>query len=308
LSAIVWGVIAASLHARIVFRMADTSGIAAPGLWNIAMINAGLVGFLIIFILGVTTRAVVGFLALKPTNRWISGIALVLLNVGTGSYVLARYRGESDESAAIGLLLQAAGFVAFVIALRVFEPPSKENTYIEGTYAQYTWFIRGAFVLLLVAAVLITLDAIGMLADDRILSAPLSAPTTHVLTLGFVTMMIMGVGLRMLTLFEGTEALVDGCGICCAEPECAASGGVRVRLTCGCGPIAGAFRRAWPARSCSIRDCAHAFVLGQTAGQLCASCCCGRDATVCAGAGFSFEARYTHWNHTQRCAFEHWGG
>lgn len=205
-SAIVWGVVAAVLHARIVFRMADTDAIAAPGLWNIAMIDAGLVGFLIIFIMGVATRAIVGFLALKPTLRWLTWIALALLNVGTAWYVIARYRAESDETAAIGLLLQAAGFVAFVIALRIFEPPARKNTYIEGTYTRYEWFIRGAFAWLLVAAGLIVLDAIGMLSDDRILSAPMSAPITHAFTLGFVTMIIFGVGIRMLTLFEGTEA------------------------------------------------------------------------------------------------------
>jgi len=217
--------------------MADTSGIAAPGLWNIAMINAGLVGFLIIFILGVTTRAVVGFLALKPTSRWISGIALVLLNVGTGWYVLARYRGESDETTAIGLLLQAVGFVAFAIAIRVFERPTKKNTYIEGTYGRYEWFIRAAFVWLLVAAALIVLDAIGMLSDDRILKAPLSAPITHVFTLGFVTMIIMGVGLRMLTLFEGTEApmhwLMDVAFV-------ALNVSVLLRVVFGFGSLAGA--------------------------------------------------------------------
>lgn len=205
-SAIIWGVVAAALHARIVFRMADTDAIAAPGLWNIAMIDAGLVGFLIIFILGVSTRAIVGFLALKPTMRWLSWVALTLLNLGTAWYVVARYRGESDETAAIGLLIQAAGFAAFVIALRILERPARKNTYIEGTYGRYEWFIRAAFGWLLVATILIVLDAVGMLADDRVLEAPLSAPITHAFTLGFVTMVLFGVGIRMLTLFEGTEA------------------------------------------------------------------------------------------------------
>lgn len=208
MSAIVWGVIAAALHARIVFRMADMDAIAAPGLWNVAMVDAGLIGFLIIFILGVSTRAIVGFLSLKPTRRWLSWIALVLLNIGTGWYVLARYNSASDETAAIELLVQAAGFVAFIVALRIFESSAQKTTYIEGTYSRYEWFVRAAFGWLLVAAVLMTLDAIGMLADDRILGNPLSAPITHALTLGFVTMVIFGVGIRMLTLFEGSEALM----------------------------------------------------------------------------------------------------
>ncbi|MDP6821990.1 MAG: NnrS family protein [Dehalococcoidia bacterium] len=237
LSAIIWGVIAAALHARIVFRMADTDAIAAPGPWNIAMIDAGLVGFLIIFMLGVTTRAVVGFLALKPTRRWLTWIALVLLNLGTAWHVVARYSEESDETAAVGLLMQAAGFVVFIVALRVFEPPARKNTYIEGTYVRYEWIIRAAFGWLLVAAGLIVLDAIGMLNDDAILSAPLSAPITHVFTLGFVTMIIFGVGLRMLTLFEGTEApmhwLMDVAFV-------ALNAGVALRLVFGFGSLPGA--------------------------------------------------------------------
>ncbi len=205
-SAVVWAVIAAALHARIVFRMADTDAVAAPGLWNIAMIDAGLIGFLVLFMLGISTRAIVGFLALKPTRRWLTWIALALLNMGTGWHVVARHNAASDETAAIGLLLQATGFVVFVVALRVLEPPARKSTYIEATYTRYEWFIRAAFVWLLAAAVLIALDGIGMIVDDRILGTPLSAPIIHVLTLGFVTMIIFGVGLRMLTLFEGTEA------------------------------------------------------------------------------------------------------
>ncbi|MDA1256445.1 MAG: NnrS family protein [Chloroflexi bacterium] len=236
-SAVVWAVIAAALHARIVFRMADTDAVAAPGLWNFALVNAGLVGFLVLFILGISTRAIVGFLSLKPTYRWLSMMALALLNVGTGWYVLARYREVSDEWTAPGLLLQAAGFVVFVIALRVFESPARKSDYFEGTYTRYAWFIRSAFGWLLVAAALIALDAIGMLAADPILGAPLAAPITHVLTLGFVTMVIFGVGIRMLTLFEGSEApmhwLLDAAFV-------ALNAGVLLRVAFGFGSFSGA--------------------------------------------------------------------
>jgi hypothetical protein len=133
--------------------------------------------------------------------------------------------------------MQAAGFVVFIVALRVFEPPARKNTYIEGTYVRYEWIIRAAFGWLLVAAGLIVLDAIGMLNDDAILSAPLSAPITHVFTLGFVTMIIFGVGLRMLTLFEGTEApmhwLMDVAFV-------ALNAGVALRLVFGFGSLPGA--------------------------------------------------------------------
>ena len=236
-SAIAWAVIAAALHARIVFRMADTDAAAAPGLWNTAMIDAGLVGFLVIFIFGVTSRAIVGFLGLKPTRRWLSWLALALVNVGTGWYVLARYRGVSDDWTAPGLLLQAAGLVAFVVAVRVFEPTARRSGYLEGTYTRYEWFIRAAFGWLLVAAGLSALDAIGMIAGNPILGAQLAAPIVHVFTLGFVTMVIFGVGIRMLTLFEGSEApmhwLLDVAFV-------ALNAGVGLRLLFGFGSLAGA--------------------------------------------------------------------
>ncbi|MCH7592915.1 MAG: NnrS family protein [Chloroflexi bacterium] len=236
-SAIVWAVIAAALHARIVFRMADTDAAAAPGLWNFAMIDAGLIGFVVIFILGVSTRAIVGFLRLKPMHRWLSWIALALLNVGTGWYVLARYQEASDNWTAPGLILQAAGLIAFVVALRLFEPAMRKSGYIEGTYTRYEWFIRAAFGWLLVAAGLSVLDAIGMLTGNPILSAQLAAPIIHVFTLGFVTMIIIGVGIRMLTLFEGTEApmhwLMDVAFV-------ALNVGVALRLLFGFGSLPGA--------------------------------------------------------------------
>ena len=200
-----WAIVAGAIHLRIVFDMAAADGALANGLWNAALIQALAVGFLGNLIFAVSTRAVRGFLGLAPMRRVAEVVAFAAINGGTAWFVFARLTEASDGAAAIGMLIQAAGLALFVFALRIFEPRAERRPYFEGTYVRYEWFVRAAYLWLLGSALLEALAAVSTLTGDRILAPPLGAPTIHVLTLGFVTMIIFGMTSRMVALFEGSE-------------------------------------------------------------------------------------------------------
>lgn len=70
-------------------------------------------------------------------------------------------------------------------------------------YLRFHWFIRCAYGWLIVDAIVIGLESIGTLTGNRLLPNEYASPVIHIFTVGFVTSMIIGVGSRMLPLFEG---------------------------------------------------------------------------------------------------------
>jgi hypothetical protein len=73
-----------------------------------------------------------------------------------------------------------------------------------GAYHRYALFVRSSYGWLGVFAVFTFLHGIEGATGASVLPAPAFGPTTHVLTLGFITGMIIGIGSRMLPLFEGS--------------------------------------------------------------------------------------------------------
>jgi uncharacterized protein involved in response to NO len=105
---------------------------------------------------------------------------------------------------ASGALLELVGFASLVVSIGLYGRRITPRNYNLGTYVRYEWFVRSAYGWLLVAGILQVLQAAGGVWESQILPADLAKPTIHVLALGFITMMIMGMGSRMLPLFEGS--------------------------------------------------------------------------------------------------------
>jgi hypothetical protein len=102
------------------------------------------------------------------------------------------------RSASVLLLLGAA---LATYALRMLEPgvqPAKLN----GVHSSFPVFIRAAYVWLLVAA---SLCIWAFFSGDP--SGGIGGASRHALTVGFVSMMIFGVGQRVLPAFSGMKLL-----------------------------------------------------------------------------------------------------
>lgn len=149
-------------------------------------------GFLVPFVWGFSAKWMTVFLGLKPLRtKWLPA-ALVANLIGLGLTVAG--------AGWIGSWLLAAGAAMAVAALRMFEPSDKEAK-IRGVHSSFPFFVRMAYVWLIVAAVL------GIAATQLDTSGGIWGASRHALTVGFLSVMILSVGQRILPAFLGMRAL-----------------------------------------------------------------------------------------------------
>jgi uncharacterized protein involved in response to NO len=149
-------------------------------------------GFLVPFVWGFSAKWMTVFLGLKPLlTRWLLA-ALVVNLIGLGLTVAATGPVGS------GLLVVAAAMA--VRALRMFEPSEKEAK-IRGVHSSFPFFVRMAYGWLMVAAVL------GVAATRWDTSGGIWGASRHALTVGFIAVMVMCVGQRILPAFAGMRLL-----------------------------------------------------------------------------------------------------
>jgi len=149
-------------------------------------------GFLVPFVGGFSAKWMSIFLGLKPLRPWLllaavainlSGLALTLTGAGW-----------------IGSWLFVAGSAAAIMSLRMFEPAVREAK-IRGIHSSFPYFIRMAYVWLLIAA------GLGVAAGRWDNSGGIWGASRHALTVGFISLMILSVGQRILPAFAGMRLL-----------------------------------------------------------------------------------------------------
>ena len=241
---LIWAVAAAGLHLNIVARMGLDNSLVAPLFLDGAFVHAATLGFIGNFIFGVSLRAVTAFLGLPPARRGLGWLAFGCINGGIGLTVGGWLADLEPWLLAAGALLELIGFASLVASIGLFGRRNTPPEYNLGTYVRYGWFIRSAYGWLLVAGILQALQATGGVLDTEVLTTGLAKPTVHVLALGFITMMIMGMGSRMIPLFEGSilpgHRLMDLAFVCM-------NAGVILRLAFGLLPLGA----EWPGLAAS---------------------------------------------------------
>jgi uncharacterized protein involved in response to NO len=205
LSGIFWAVAAGALHLAITIRMAIGSAPLAYGTWNQALIYAMLFGFIGSFIFAVSARAVRGFLLLKPMYERVNFVSFWLLQAGLATQVIGRFADMDLKVASTGLILCSVGSVLFVFAVRVLEGPSGPIRRFPVGYDRFGLFVRTAYGWLIVGALLLILQSLENNDVTDILPPPVSLPVMHVFTIGFVTLLIIGVASKILPVFEGSD-------------------------------------------------------------------------------------------------------
>jgi uncharacterized protein involved in response to NO len=149
-------------------------------------------GFLVPFIWAFNARWLPVFLGLAvPSDRLLlTALAINTLSVAAG---LAGYF-------AIFAALAMIGAVTAILALNIFqlaEHPAK----IQGIHSSFPFFVRGAYVWLLIAA------GLSMWAVRGDWNGGIWGASRHALTVGFVSTMIFAVGQRILPAFCGMRTL-----------------------------------------------------------------------------------------------------
>lgn len=149
-------------------------------------------GFLVPFVWGFSTKWMRVFLGLKPVRPRLLYSALVVNFVG----VVLTLEGWGPEATAFFVV----GTMLVIAALRMFEPAQQEPK-TRGVHPSFPFFVRMAYGWLMVAALL----GVGAVLWDS--SGGIWGASRHALTVGFIAVMVLCVGQRILPAFAGMRPL-----------------------------------------------------------------------------------------------------
>ncbi|HLJ42566.1 MAG TPA: hypothetical protein VKT50_13830, partial [Candidatus Acidoferrales bacterium] len=149
-------------------------------------------GFLVPFVWGFSTKWMSVFLGLKPVRPRLLLSALAVNFVGVG-LTLAGWGAQATVFFVVGTIL-------IIVALRMFEPAQQEPK-TRGVHPSFPLFVRMAYGWLLVAALL----GVGAALWDS--SGGIWGASRHALTVGFIAVMVLCVGQRVLPAFAGMRLL-----------------------------------------------------------------------------------------------------
>lgn len=212
-------------------RLLLTGQALLPGTEDTTIVQLGLSGFLVPLALGMAARVLPLYLGLRPLPAWalwpifsgyVAGLALSLLSLWLDS--TSAWPGLLS---AIAALLMGSALLLFIILQglllsprwrRLMLPavqtqrvsaPARPYPVAQGNdraaFGPFAWLIRSAFGWLALAALVLCVDGVVQLMGGF---APISADATrHATTVGFLMLLIFGVGQRMLPGFAGRKLL-----------------------------------------------------------------------------------------------------
>ena len=149
-------------------------------------------GFLVPFVWGFSAKWMSVFLGLKPARPPLLFAALATSFVGV-VLTFAGYGGPATGFFVVSVILAVAG-------LRIFEPAQREAK-TRGVHTSFPYFVRAAYLWLAVASLL----GVGAALSDH--SGGMGGASRHALTVGFIAMMVLAVGQRILPAFAGMRPL-----------------------------------------------------------------------------------------------------
>ncbi len=187
----IWGFV--SLGVALILNLGLSTWLALEGRspvfppeWDHTFLILMVWGFAVVTAWGFSTRFVTVFLGLSPPHHQAArqfGMGIVALLV----LALARQFFLAD------LLILALSIYA-IRALRIFHRPARPAK-LAGVYRHYPTFIRLAYAWLVAAAML------GVAADLVPSAAGLGGASRHAVTVGFIALLILALGPRMLPSF-----------------------------------------------------------------------------------------------------------
>jgi hypothetical protein len=187
--------------------------LALVATWQGAIRDAQTHGFALLMILGVSQRLLHHFYGLPaPTRRW-SLAALVCLEVGvTGEIAgLVLMRGASGAWAALwygSVLLLSGAVVALLWNWRVFGRAAESDRTLKFLRAAYVWLLISLGMLVLLPLYqFFLLPWLAPSSEAAVLgfSHAYYGAIRHAITVGFISLMIVGVAARVVPVLNGVD-------------------------------------------------------------------------------------------------------
>jgi metal-sulfur cluster biosynthetic enzyme len=198
---------AAALNLYLVLRALNAGDHVLNPAGDTALLEGAVFGFVVLFVLGVSFRVMPFFLALQAPYARLRDAALVTIVVSVIVRAVALWMpqfgnyGWAEPTERIAAFALAAGIIAAIIALRVFESSSGEGGPGE-TPPAFAAMVRTAYVWLVAA---VALDLYWQLREiDGGFTGTYSAGAIrHAVLLGFATLMLMAMAYRTIPVFSG---------------------------------------------------------------------------------------------------------
>ncbi len=207
-AAVSWLTLGAAASLAQAVYLAATAQTVVPDAYNEPVLHGLLVGFAAMFTFAISLRVLPSFLNLpQPSHRkavaafWLLNAGLAVRLAGSGGAALLA-APALDAVARLGTLAEAAGLIAFALTLAPWRGPQVPVA-SPGGYSGYVKFVRTGYVWLIITALLEAGLAGRALAGTAPTYFEVSA-ARHALALGFLTLMVTGVALRIVPVFGGT--------------------------------------------------------------------------------------------------------
>ncbi|MBI4319495.1 MAG: DUF1858 domain-containing protein [Chloroflexi bacterium] len=204
-----WFLVLAAATLGIAVYAATRSLDVIPGDLENPYLHIALYGFVGMMIFGISLRTIPLFLGLRSPNKKAFTWVFWALNAGIVAKVatsgLAAYGVQSaGQLVPLASLLEYAAIIAFIYFLNIFRKP-EVNIAETGADRGYEKFIRAAYLWLAVAATMTFWYAIYEVVVGQEIDHAFVGAYRHALTVGFISMMIMGMASRVIPVFSGVR-------------------------------------------------------------------------------------------------------
>jgi hypothetical protein len=203
-----------SLYLAFTLKAQGEELVSLVATWQPALRDIQIHGFALLMILGVSQRIFHHFYGFKEPSAKLSRIMLVLLNAAIVGEVLGLVLMRTSGHAWAGLwylsvLVLTAATVALVCNWRIFSPTDEADRSLKFLRAGYVWLMIS--LAMLVALPLYQQGLLALLAPDSAaaqlgFSHAYYGAIRHAITVGFVSLMIVGVAAKVVPTLNGVPS------------------------------------------------------------------------------------------------------
>ncbi|MBM4055249.1 MAG: DUF1858 domain-containing protein [Planctomycetes bacterium] len=201
---LMWLVISTFVNLGMVFYLYNKSLYEIPKSVFSPYVHLYLFGFVFMFIFAVNIRTVYAFLDIKPVREKVINLSFWIFNASVPIYFISNvFAGKTVIALRFSQLVVfflASAIFLFIYGLRVFEKSTKELRDVVMDRS-YTKTIRTAYIWLIVSTLI--LITIPLLKHKTEISRLFHGSFNHAVTVGFISMMIIGYASKMVPTFTG---------------------------------------------------------------------------------------------------------
>lgn len=206
----VWFFLMGLANLAILMTMAGRDTNTIPAALNWSLRHLELDGFITMFILGMGRRTVSVFLGKRAPNKTLDSVVFYSLNTAIVGRIAADLMMQTAPTVLARTLLGVSAAVellailAFIYNLHIFDRALVDlsKTPLPRDYEK---FVYQAYGWLAVATVMIAAFTAYQVFTTRMVPHAMMGAYRHALTVGFITLMIMGYSNRILPVFTGHQ-------------------------------------------------------------------------------------------------------